>query len=104
MQHEISEIFAQYLDFLPSDAVKTICKRFCERYGSLYSSLSREEVPSRRFDELELFLFEEIRKVVRQNPRLDLRYPDQAIENLVLMLADKLDRVLAPHWSGLASK
>ncbi|MGZ4904455.1 MAG: hypothetical protein ACXV5I_06545 [Halobacteriota archaeon] len=104
MQSEISAIFAQYLDFLPSDAVQNLSKAFLQRYASLYSSATREQVPSNRFGELELFLFEEIKRVVRQNPRLDLRYPDEAIQNLVLLLTDKLERALAPHWSRSASK
>ncbi len=104
MRGKISEICVQYLDFLPHDAIENICERFFDRYGSLYSSASREQIPSDRFGELELFLFEEIRKVVRQDPRLDLRYPDQAIENLALLLTDKLEHALAPHWSSPASK
>ncbi len=98
MQSEVSAIFAQYLDFLPSDAVQRLADEFSQRYASLYSSATRQQVTSDRFGELEQFLFEEIRNVVRQNPRLDLRYPDQAIENLVLSLTDRLEHALAPHW------
>ncbi len=98
MQSEVSAIFAQYLDFLPSAAVQRLAKEFSQRYASLYSSPTRQQVTRERFGELELFLFEQIRKIVRQNPRLDLRYPDQAIENLALLLADQLERALAPHW------
>ncbi len=95
MQSEISEIFAQYLDFLPSEAVENLRKQFLQRYASLYSSAAREQVPSDRFGELELFLFEGIKKVVREDPRLDLRYPDEAIQNLVLLLIDRLEGTVA---------
>ncbi len=95
MQSEISEIFAQYLDFLPSEAVENLSKQFLQRYASLYSSAPREQVPSDRYGELELFLFEGIKKVVRQDPRLDLRYPDEAIQNLVLLLIDRLEGAVA---------
>ncbi len=97
MQSELSEIFAQYLDFLPSDAEENLFKQFLQRYASLYSSATREQAPSDRLSELESFLFEEIKKVVRQNPRLDLRYPDEAIQNLVLLLIDRVERALTPH-------
>lgn len=97
MQSELSDIFAQHLDFLPSDAVENLFKQFWQRYSSLSSSETREQLPSDRLGELELFLFEEIRKFVRQNPRLDLRYPDEAIQNLVLLLIDRVERALAPH-------
>ncbi len=96
MQSELSEIFAQYLDFLPSDAAENLFKQFWQRYSSLSSSAAREQLPNDRLGELELFLFEEIRKVVRQNPRLDLRYPDEAIQNLVLLLVDRVERAIAP--------
>ncbi len=103
MQNAIATLFAQYLDFLPNDTVERISKQFAQRYSSLYLAAAREQVPSERFGELESFLFKEIRKIVRQNPRLDLRYPDEAIQNLVLLLTDRLERVLAPHGSSAAS-
>ena len=31
MQSELSEIFAQYLDFLPSDVVEDLSKQFWQR-------------------------------------------------------------------------
>jgi len=104
MQNGVSRIFAQYLDFLPSDKVEGLARKFIQRYGFLYSSPTRERVPIHQFGELEVFLFEEIRKVVREDPRLDLRYPDPAIENLALLLTDRLEHVLAPHWSNPESE
>ncbi|MGZ4906641.1 MAG: hypothetical protein ACXV5T_07915 [Halobacteriota archaeon] len=104
MQNEVSRIFAQYLDFLPSDEVESLARKFIQRFGSLYSTPTREQVPNHKFGELEVFLFEEIRKVVRENPRLDLRYPDPAIENLTLLLTDRLEHVLVPHWNSPGSK
>ncbi|MGZ4911415.1 MAG: hypothetical protein ACXV5G_11960 [Halobacteriota archaeon] len=104
MQNEVARIFAQSLDFLPSDEVESLARKFIQRYGSLYSSPTREQVPSYKFGELEVFLFEEIRKVVREDPRLDLRYPDPAIENLALLLTDRLEHALAPHWRSHGSK
>ncbi len=104
MQSEISEIFTLYLDFLPSDAVENISTQFSQRYAPLYSSTRREQIPHESFGELESFLFEEIKKVVRQNPRLDLRYPDEAIHNLTLLLTDRLERELAPHWRSPVSR
>ncbi len=100
MQREVSAIFAQYLDFLPSDAIQRLSKEFSQRYASLYSSSTRQQMTSDRLGELELYLFEEIKKIVRQNPRLDLRYPDQAIENLVLLLVDQLEQALALRSSA----
>jgi len=103
MQSKISEIFAQYLNFLPSDAVENISKQFLQQYASLYSSVPSEQVPIDRVGEVESFLFEQIKKTVRQDPRLDLRYPDQAIQNLVLLLLDKIDCARAAHRSSAPS-
>ncbi len=103
MQHNIPEIFAQYLNFLPSDAVENISTQFLQRYASLYSSAPSEEVPIDRLGEVESFLFEKIKETVRQDSRLDLRYPDQAIQNIVLLLLDKIDCARAARGSNAAS-
>ena len=98
MKNDVSLIFKQFLDFLPSSAVNLLIERFVESYSYVYSYTAREDAPSGIFGEIEAFLFEEIRTLVRHDPRLDLRYPDEAIQNLVLLLIDSVERRLAPQW------
>jgi len=101
MKNDVSSIFSQYLDFLPSSAVQLLAERFVERYSYVYSYATRADAPSGVLGEMEAFLFEEIRTLIRGNPRLDLRYPDEAIQNLVLLLLDSMERRLAPQWTSV---
>jgi len=99
MKNDVSLIFSQHLDFLPSSAVYLLAKQFVKRYSYVYSSAMREDAPDGILGEIEAFLFEEIRTLIRRDPRLDLRYPDEAIQNLVLLLTDSIEHKLAPQWS-----
>ena len=73
MKNDVSLIFSQHLDFLPSSAVYLLAKQFVKRYSYVYSSAMREDAPDGILGEIEAFLFEEIRTLIRRDPRLDLR-------------------------------
>jgi hypothetical protein len=97
METTIIRIFEQHLDFLSADAAMQLAQRFAEQFGNLYSRPSLEDVPSEELGTAHRFLFEEVKQLVRRDPRLDLRYPDEAINNVVLMLLDSMVRVFTPQ-------
>ena len=80
METMVIRIFEQHLDFLSADAVMQLAQQFADQFGNLYSRPSLEDVPPEELS----------------NSRLDLRYPDEAISNAVLMLLDSLVRVVSP--------
>jgi hypothetical protein len=97
MEKAINRIFKQHLDFLSADAAVQLAQRFADQFGSIYVRSSLEDVPQEELSEAHRFLFQEIKQLVRRNPRLDLRYPDGAINNVVLVLVDDLVRVVRPQ-------
>ncbi len=90
MKSDVSAVFAQCLDFLPNEAVDTLSQKFMQRYSAI-CSFGYKQIPADLLGSAEAFLFEELRKLIRRDPSLDLRYPDAAIENLVLLLIDKIE-------------
>ena len=99
MDTAITDIFEQHLDFLSADAAMQLAERFADQYGNIYTRSSLEDVPQEELSKAHRFLFQEIKQLVRRDPRLDLRYPDEAINNVVLMLLDSLVRVFRPQSS-----
>jgi hypothetical protein len=99
METTIIRIFEQHLDFLSADAAMQLAQQFAGQFGHLYPRPSLEDVPSEELGTAHRSLFEEIKQLVRCDPRLDLRYPDEAINNVVLMLLDSLERVFTPQSS-----
>jgi hypothetical protein len=97
METAIIGLFEQHLDFLSTDAAMQLAQRFTDQFGNKYTRLSLEDVPQEELNKMQSFLFQEIKQLVRQDPRLDLRYPDEAIINVVLMLVDDLVRVVTPQ-------
>jgi hypothetical protein len=96
METTIIRIFEQQLDFLSADAATQLAQQFADQFGNLYSRPSLEDVPPEELNKAHKFLFQEIKQLVRRDSRLDLRYPDEAINNAVLMLLDSLVRVVSP--------
>jgi hypothetical protein len=94
METAIIRIFEQHLDFLSPDAAMQLAQRFTVQFENIYTRLSREDVPPEELSKAHRFLFQEIKQLVRRDPRLDLRYPDEAIKNVALMLVDDLMRVV----------
>jgi len=94
-------IFEQYLDFLSADAATQLAQQFTDQFRNLYSRPSLDDVPPEELSKAHKFLFEEIKQLVRRDSRLDLRYPDEAIDNVVLMLLDSLVRVASPPSSDV---
>ena len=97
METAIIRIFEQHLDFVSADAAMQLAQRFTDQFENIYTRLSHEDVPPEELSKAHRFLFEEIKQLVRRDPRLDLRYPDEAISNVALMLVDDLVRVVAPQ-------
>jgi hypothetical protein len=97
METAIIRIFEQHLDFVSADAAMQLAQRFTDQFENIYTGLSQEDVPPEELSKAHRFLFEEIKQLVRRDPRLDLRYPDEAISNLALLLVDDLMRVVAPQ-------
>ncbi len=97
MDMAITNIFEQHLDFLSADAAMQLAERFADQYGNIYTRSSLEDVSQEELSKAHRFLFQEIKQLVRRDPRLDLRYPDEAINNAVLMLLDGLVRVVTPQ-------
>jgi len=97
MEKAINEIFKQRLDFLSADAAMQLARRFADQFGSICVRSSLEYVPQEELNEAHKFLFQEIQQLVRRDPRLDLRYPDEAINNVVLMMVDDLMRLVRPR-------
>ncbi|MGD0172688.1 MAG: hypothetical protein ABSB81_11315 [Halobacteriota archaeon] len=96
MDTAITDIFEQHLDFLSADAAMQLAERFADQYANIYTRSSLEDVSQEELSKAHRFLFQEIKQLVRRDPRLDLRYPDEAITNVVLMLLDGLVRVVTP--------
>jgi len=96
METTTKRIFEQHLDFLSAAEAKQLAQQFADQFGNIYSRPSLEDVPQEELSEAHKFLFEEIKQLVRRDSRLDLRYPDEAINNAVLMLLDSLVRVVSP--------
>jgi len=96
METTIIRIFEQQLDFLSADAAMQLAERFADQYANIYTRSSLEDVSQEELSKAHRFLFQEIKQLVRRDPRLDLRYPDEAITNVVLMLLDGLVRVVTP--------
>jgi hypothetical protein len=97
METAIIRIFEQHLDFLSADAAMQLAERFADQFGNICTCSSLKDVPPEELSKVHKFLFQEIKQLVRRDPRLDLRYPDEAITNVVLMLLDSLVRVVAPQ-------
>ena len=97
METAIIRIFEQHLDFVSADAAMQLAQRFTDKFENIYTRLSQEDVPPEELSKAHRFLFEEIKQLVRRDPRLYLRYPDEAISNLALLLVDDLMRVVAPQ-------
>jgi hypothetical protein len=90
MDTVIIRIFEQQLDFLSADAAMQLAERFADQFGNICARSSLEDVSPEELSKAHKFLFQEIKQLVRHNPRLDLRYPDEAISNAALMLLDSL--------------
>jgi hypothetical protein len=99
METAIIRIFEQHLDFLSPDVATQLAERFMAQFGEIYARPSLEDVPAEELGKAHGFLFHELKQLVRGDPRLDLRYPDEAINNVVLMLFDSLVRVFTPQSS-----
>jgi hypothetical protein len=96
METTTIQIFEQHLDFLSAAEAKQLAQQFVDQFGNLCSRPSFEDVPPEELSDAHKFLFQEIKQLVRRDSRLDLRYPDEAINNVVLMLLDSLVRVASP--------
>lgn len=96
METTIIRIFEQQLDFLSAESAKQLAQQFADQFGNLSSRPSLEDIPLEELSKAHKFLFQEIKQLVRRDSRLDLRYPDDAITNVVLMLLDSLVRVVTP--------
>ena len=101
METAVVRIFEQHLDFLSADAAMQLAQQFADQFGTIYSRPSLEDVPPEELSKAHKFLFQEIKQLVRRDSRLDLRYPDEAINNAVLMLLDSLVRVVSPQSSDV---
>jgi len=101
METTVVRIFEQHLDFLSADAAMQLAQQFADQFGTIYSRPSLEDVPPEELSKAHKFLFQEIRQLVRRDSRLDLRYPDEAINNAVLMLLDSRGRVVSPPSSDV---
>jgi len=101
METAIIRIFEQHLDFVSADAAMQLAQRFTDQFENIYARLSHEDVSPEELSTAHRFLFEEIKQLVRRDPRLDLRYPDDAISNVALMLVDDLVRVVAQSNEAL---
>jgi hypothetical protein len=97
MEMAILRIFEQHLDFLSPDAPMQLAQRFVDQFGNIYARPSLEDVPAKELSKAHRFLFQEIKLLVRRDPRLNLRYPDEAINNVALILLDDLVRVVTPQ-------
>jgi|GEM_PF-379515 len=95
METAITRIFEQHLDFVSGDAAMQLAQRFTDQFENIYTRLIHGDVTPEELSKAHRFLFEEIKQLVRRDPRLDLRYPDEAISNVALMLVDDLMRVVA---------
>ncbi|MGZ4882750.1 MAG: hypothetical protein ACXV2A_02515 [Halobacteriota archaeon] len=96
METAIIRIFEQHLDFVSADAARQLAERFEDQFGNIRSRSCVEDVPLEELSKAHKFLFQEIKQLVRRDSRLDLRYPDEAISNVALMLLDSLVRVVTP--------
>jgi hypothetical protein len=96
METAIVRIFEQHLDFLSPDVTTQLAKRFMAQFGDIYTRPSLEDVPAEELGKAHRFLVDELKQLVRGDPRLDLRYPDEAIVNVALLLVDDLVRVASP--------
>jgi hypothetical protein len=94
METEIIKIFEQHLDFLSAEAATELAQRFVEQFEDLCSQASAEVTPPEELSKAHDFLFREIQKLVKGDPHLELRYPDGAITNVVVMLLDDLTQVV----------
>ena len=103
METAIISIFEQHLDFLSPDAVGELAQRFADKFRNLYSTANLERVPLEELSKAHDFLFQEIKQLVRRDPRLDLRYPDEAIKNIALLLVDDLVRSVASKPNNASS-
>jgi hypothetical protein len=96
METAIVRIFEQHLDFLSPDVATQLAKRFMAQFEDIYTRQSLEDVPAEELGKAHRFLVDELKQLVRGDPRLDLRYPDEAIVNVALLLVDDLVRVASP--------
>lgn len=101
METAIVRIFEQHLDFLSPDVAMQLAQRFMAQFGDIYARASLEGVPAEELGKVHRFLVNELKQLVRRDPRLDLRYPDEAIVNVALMLVDDLVRVASPDRTML---
>ena len=97
METAIIHIFQQHLDFLPAAVAMQLAQRFADQFRCINVRSPLEDLSTEELSEAHTFLFGEIKKLVRGDPRLDLRYPDGAITNVVVTLLDDLVRVAPPR-------
>jgi hypothetical protein len=99
IESAMTRTFKERLGFASAEDVDEITCAFMSRFSPLVwkKGLSSEDVPFGLREKMRIALFDEIRPLIRGDPKQDLTYPDdEAINSLVMALLEDIDYELIP--------